>query len=61
VNAKEPPLLRDLLKFPDGIPFQDILGDLFSRLCLDTLQASFLNCVQPMASLTHGEVVAIDG
>jgi len=54
-------LLKDLLKLPNGIPSHDILGDLFSRLCPDTLQSCFLNWVQSMALLRQGEIVAIDG
>jgi len=54
-------LLKDILALPNGIPSHDILGDLFARLCPDTLQNCFLNWVQSMASLSQGEIVAIDG
>jgi len=54
-------LLSDLLMLPNGIPSHDILGDLFSRLCPDTLQSCFMSWVQSMVSLSKGEVVAIDG
>lgn len=54
-------LLKSFLTLPNGIPSHDILGDLFSRLCPDTLQSCFLNWVQSMVSLSQGEIVAIDG
>lgn len=54
-------LLKGFLALPNGIPSHDILGDLFSRLCPDTLQSCFLNWVQSMVSLSQGKIVAIDG
>jgi len=54
-------VLKDFLALPNEIPSHDILGDLFARLCPDTLQTCFLNWVHSMASLSQGEVVAIDG
>lgn len=59
-KAKEP-FLKELMELPNGIPSHDILGDLFSRLCPDTLQECFINWVQSMVSLGKGEIVAIDG
>ena len=53
--------LNSFLILPNGIPSHDILGDLFSRLCPDTLQSCFLSWVQSMVSLSQGEIVAIDG
>jgi len=59
-KAKEK-LLNNFLELPNGIPSHDILGDLFARLCPDTLQACFLSWVQSMVSLSKDEIVAIDG
>jgi predicted transposase YbfD/YdcC len=53
--------LKSFLMLPNGIPSHDILGDLFSRLCPDTLQSCFLSWVESMVSLSQGEIVAIDG
>ncbi len=59
-KAKEP-FLKTFLKLPNGIPSHDIIGNLFSRICPDTLQSCFLSWVQSIASLSQGEIVAIDG
>lgn len=53
--------LKDFLKLPNGIPSHDIIGNVFSRLCPETLQACFLSWVQSMVTLSEGEIVAIDG
>jgi len=42
--------LNTFLTLPNGIPSQDIIGHLFSRLCPDTIQSCFLNWVQSIAS-----------
>jgi hypothetical protein len=39
----------------------DTLGDLFARLCPEQLQAGFLSRVNPLVSVSGGEIVAIDG
>ncbi len=55
------PFLKTFLKLPNGLPSHDIIGNLFTRLCPDTLPPCFLSWVQSIASLSQGEIVAIDG
>ena len=53
--------LRTFLELPHGIPSHDTFGRVFARLDPEAFQASFLQWVQAVESLTQGQVVAVDG
>ena len=53
--------LKQFLSLPYGIPSHDTIGDLFSRLDPEQLQACFLKWIQTAFSLSEGEIIAIDG
>lgn len=53
--------LRTFLKLPHGIPSHDTLGDFFSRVNPQQLQACFLNWINAIFSFSGGEIIAIDG
>lgn len=53
--------LRTFLDLPNGIPSHDTLGRVFAALNPAALGDAFRRWVTEFASLTHGEVVAIDG
>lgn len=55
------PWLRSLGLFKEGIPADDTIGRLISRLDPDQLQKSFIKWMRQANKLTCGEVVAIDG
>lgn len=52
---------RQFLELPNGIPSHDTFGAVFARLDPDQFQACFLQWVQAIATVTKGQVVAIDG
>ncbi len=49
------------LTLPYGIPSHDTFNRVFSLLAPEALRGCFLNWVQPIAQVTEGEVVSIDG
>lgn len=53
--------LRSFLDLPDGIPSHDTLGRIFAMLNPEALERAFREWVAAIATLTKGEVVAIDG
>jgi predicted transposase YbfD/YdcC len=59
-RAKEEWLKR-FLPLPHGIPSHDTFARVLARLKPEELQRCFLNWIQAVSNLTHGEVVAIDG
>src|SRR5499433_4239593 len=53
--------LKQFLVLPYGIPSHDTFARVLARLKPEELQRCFLNWMQAVSELTHGEVVAIDG
>jgi predicted transposase YbfD/YdcC len=53
--------LRQFLELPSGIPSHDTFNRVLRVLEPEALQRGFLNWMQAVAEVTHGEVVAIDG
>ena len=52
---------KQFLELPNGIPSHDTFGRVFSRLDQEKFAECFANWIAAVASLTAGEVVAIDG
>jgi len=52
---------RDFLKLPNGIPSHDTFSRVFALLDPDCLQAHFIQWVQSIATVSSGQIVAIDG
>lgn len=52
---------RTFLDLPNGIPSHDTLARIFAMLNPKTLEQAFREWVEAVATLTKGEVVAIDG
>lgn len=52
---------RRFLELPNGVPSHDTFGAVFARLDPDQFQNCFLHWVQAVASVTKGQVIAIDG
>lgn len=59
-NAREA-WLRTFLDLPNGIPSHDTLGRIFAMLDPKGLEKAFRAWIAAIATLTKGEVVAIDG
>lgn len=59
-RSKEP-WLRTFLRLPNGIPSHDTFGRVFAALDPTAFEAAFLRWVQTLATVTAGQVVAIDG
>ena len=53
--------LKRFLKYENGTPSHDVLGDVFGKLDIDKFNECFINWVSVISSLTSGEVVGIDG
>lgn len=53
--------LKTFLDLPNGIPSHDTLGRIFAMLDPKALEQAFREWVATIATLTKGEVVAIDG
>ena len=53
--------LKGFLELPNGIPSHDIIGDFFSRLDPQSLQACFLKWVNRLFDFSGGEIIAVDG
>lgn len=53
--------LRTFLDLPNGIPSHDTIGRVFAMLNPKALEQAFRDWAAAMATLTKGEVVAIDG
>jgi predicted transposase YbfD/YdcC len=53
--------LCGFLSLPHGIPSHDTIGDFYSRLDSQQLQACFLKWVRLVFKLSDGEIIAIDG
>lgn len=53
--------LKTFLELPNGIPSHDTIGRIFAMLDPRALEEAFRRWVEAVATLTKGEVVAIDG
>lgn len=53
--------LKTFLDLPNGIPSHDTIGRIFAMLDPQALEEAFRRWVATVATLTKGEVVAIDG
>jgi predicted transposase YbfD/YdcC len=59
-NAKLP-WLKTFLELANGIPSHDTFGRVFARLNPEQFQRCFLDWIQAVSEVTHGQVIAIDG
>jgi predicted transposase YbfD/YdcC len=55
------PWLKTFLDLPNGIPSHDTIGRVFAMIDPKALEEAFRRWVAAVATLTKGEVVAIDG
>lgn len=53
--------LKTFLALPNGIPSHDVIGDLFSRINPEQIRGCFLSWIKSLATITSGELIAIDG
>ncbi|MBL4861511.1 MAG: ISAs1 family transposase [Crocinitomicaceae bacterium] len=53
--------LRKFLELPNGIPTHDTFNRVFSSLDPKQFESGFIKWVNALATISHGEVVAIDG
>jgi len=53
--------LRQFVSLPNGIPWHDTFGRVFSRIDAEAFQAAFLEWVQSAFVVSDGQVVAMDG
>lgn len=53
--------LQKYLPHENGIPSHDAIGYLFSKLNPDSFKANFIKWIQSVATISKGEIVAIDG
>ena len=53
--------LKTFLKLPNGIPSHDTFGRVFAAINPEEFENSFMEWVQAINELTHGQVIAIDG
>lgn len=53
--------LKQFLKLPGGAPSHDTFSRVFARIKPDKFQACFIDWMKAAATMTDGEVVAIDG
>lgn len=52
---------RTFLELPNGIPSHDTFGDVFARLDPEEFRRCFAEWVRAVATVTKGQVIAIDG
>jgi predicted transposase YbfD/YdcC len=53
--------LRRFLPFANGIPSHDAIGYFFSKLDPEQFKEKFVQWIQSVATVSNGEIVAIDG
>jgi len=53
--------LKTFLKLPNGIPSHDTFGRVFAAINPEEFENSFMEWVQAINEITHGQVIAIDG
>lgn len=53
--------LKTFLKLANGIPSHDTFGRVFAAINPEEFESSFMEWVQAINTLTHGQVIAIDG
>lgn len=53
--------LGSFLEIPNGIPFHDTFGRVFSVLDAEQFQECFIEWVKTISKVTEGQIVAIDG
>lgn len=53
--------LKQFLQLPGGAPSHDTFSRVFARIKPDKFQACFIDWMKAVATMTDGEVVAIDG
>ena len=53
--------LKTILELPNGIPSQDTIARVFSRLKPEQFPKCFLSWIQSFSCFNPGEVIAIDG
>jgi predicted transposase YbfD/YdcC len=53
--------LKSFLDLPNGIPSHDTFGRVFAAINPEEFEGSFMEWVQAINELTHGQVIAIDG
>jgi predicted transposase YbfD/YdcC len=53
--------LKTFLALPNGIPWHDTFGRVFAAINPEEFECSFMEWVQAINELTHGQVIAIDG
>lgn len=53
--------LRQFLPYENGTPSHDVLGKLFARIDVGKFQGAFINWINSISKVTHGEIIPIDG
>lgn len=60
-GKKKKKWLKSFLKLPKGIPSHDTFGRVFAKIKPEEFQKRFMEWVKAIETLTHGQVIAVDG
>ena len=60
-GRKKKKWLKTFLELPKGIPSHDTFGRVFAKIKPEEFQKRFMEWVKAIETLTHGQVIAVDG